>query len=102
MEVEIGKNVTVGSSNVEVGEALAARARQEMIDLASKYFGKLTTGSAHFSREGHLFCCSLTMRPGGVAVVSAEASHKDAYGSLDHAVDKLRAQLRRLKDEKRG
>ncbi len=102
MEVEIGKNITVGSSNVEVGEALSDRARKEMVDLASKYFGKLTTGSVQFSREGHLFCCAMKMRAGGVAMISAEAEHKDAHGALDHAVDKLRAQLRRLKDEKRG
>ncbi len=102
MEVEVGKNITVGSSNVEIGEALSERARKDLLDLASKYFGKLTTASVHFSREGHLFCCSVNLRPGGVAVVSAEGQHKDAHGALDQAVDKLRAQLRRLKDEKRG
>ncbi len=48
MDVEIGKNITVGSSNVEVGEALSSRARKELVDLASKYFGKLTTAAVHF------------------------------------------------------
>lgn len=102
MDVEIGKAITVGSSNVEIGEALSQRARDEVVRLASKYFGKVTTSAVHFSRAGHLYHCSLTMRPGGVAFISAEAEHKDAHGALDAALDKLGAQLRRLKQEKRG
>ena len=102
MDVEIGKNITVGSSNVEIGEALSERARKEIVDLASKYFGKVTTASVHFSREGHLYCCAAKLRPGGVAMVSAEAEHKNAHGALDAAVEKLRAQLSRLKSDMRG
>lgn len=101
LDVEIGKNITVGSSNVEIGEALTERARKEMVDLASKYFGKLTTAAIHFSREGHLFRCSANLRAGGVAMVSAESQHKDAHGALDGTIEKLRAQLSRLKRERR-
>ncbi len=101
MDVELGKNITVGSSNVELGEAIADRARRDMIDLAAKYFGKVTTAAVHFSREGHLYRCSLTLQPGGVAMLSAEAQHKDAHGALDQALDKLATQLRRLKRERR-
>ena len=101
MNVEIGKNITVGSSNVEIGEALSERARKELVDLASKYFGKLTTAAVHFSREGHLYRCSVNLQPGGVAVISAEAQFKDAHGALDAAIDRVRAQLSKLKSERR-
>ncbi len=101
MDVEIGKTITVGSSNVEIGEALSERARKELVDLASKYFGKLTTAAVHFSREGHLYRCSVNLRPGGVAMVSAEAQFKDAHGALDAAMDRVRAQLGKLKRERR-
>jgi ribosomal subunit interface protein len=101
LDVEIGKNITVGSSNVEIGEALTTRAKQELVDLASKYFGKLTTASVHFSPDGHQYRCTIHMQPGGVATVNAEAHHKAAHGALDLAIEKLRAQLSRLKEERR-
>ena len=46
MQVAIDKAISVGSSNVEVGEALAERARAALSELAAKYFGRITTGSA--------------------------------------------------------
>ena len=101
LDVEIGKNITVGSSNVEVGEALATRARKELVELASKFIGKLTTGSVHFSTEGHEYRCTIQIRPGGLAMLSAEGHHKDAHGAFDSALDKLRAQMSRWKDARR-
>jgi len=101
VQVELGKNITVGSSNVDVGEALTHRAKEELIGLASKYFGKLTHGSVHFSRDGHLYRCSITLQPGGVALLSAEAEHKDAHAAFTDSAEKLAKQLRRLKREVR-
>ena len=106
MEVAIDKAITVGSSNVEVGEALAGRARAALSELAGKYFGRVTTGSAHFGREGVDFRCSVNLQCGGVPMMSAEATHKDPYVALTIAVDKLGKRLRRakreLRDEKAG
>jgi ribosomal subunit interface protein len=106
MEVAIDKAITVGSSNVEIGEALAERARAYLSELASKYFGRITTGSVHFGREGVEYRCSVNMRCGAVPMMSAEASNKDAHVALTMAVDKLGNQLRRakrgLRDEKIG
>ncbi len=106
MEVAIDKAITVGSSNVEIGEALAERARSALSDLASRYFGRITTGSVHFGREGIDFRCSVNMQCGGVPMMSAEASHKDPHVALTVAIDKLGKQLRRakrgLRDEKSG
>ena len=106
MDVAIDKAITVGSSNVNIGEALAERARASLSDLASRYFGRITTGSVHFGREGIAFRCSVNMQCGAVPMMSAEARHKDAHVALAVAVDKLGKQLRRakrgLRDEKIG
>ncbi len=106
MEVVIDKPITVGSSNVEIGEALAERARTALAELASRYFGRITTGSAHFGREGLDFRCSVNMQCGAVPMMSAEASHKDPHVALAVAIDKLGKRLRRakrgLRDKKFG
>lgn len=101
MEVAIDKAITVGSSNVEIGEALAERARSALAELASRYFGRITTGSIHFGREGVDYRCSANMQCGGVPMMSAEASHKDPHVALAAAIDKLGKQLRRAKRELR-
>jgi len=106
MDVLIDKAITVGSSNVEIGEALAERARASLSDLASKYFGRITTGSVHFGREGIDYRCCVNMQCGGAPMMSAEANHKDPHVALAVAVDKLGKRLRRakrgLRDEKTG
>lgn len=106
MEVAIDKAITVGSSNVDIGEALAEQARAALATLASKYFGRITTGSVHFGREGIVFRCSVNMQCGAVPMMSAEASDKDARVALTVAVDRLGKRLRRakrgLRDEKFG
>ncbi len=99
MDVLIEKAITVGSSNVESGEALAERARTSLRELASKYFGRITTGSVHFGREGIDDRCTANMQCGAIPMMSAEASHKDPHVALAVAVDKLGKQLRRAKRE---
>jgi len=101
MDVAIDKDITIGSSNVDLGEVLTERARKGMIDLASKYFGKLTKGAVHFTREGINYRCTVSMQAGGLPMVAAEAQHKDAYTALDQVLDKVAAQMRRLKRERR-
>ena len=48
-----------------------------------------------------MYRCTINLRPGGVAMVNSEAHAKDAHGALDQAIEKLRAQLSRLKREHR-
>ena len=99
MDVLIEKAITVGSSNVEIGEALAQKARAALTDLASKYFGRITTGSVHFGREGIEYRCTANMQSGAIPMMSAEASHKDPHIALAVAVDRLGKRLRRTKRE---
>ena len=101
MIVAIDKNVTVGSSNVDLGDVLTQKAREGLVQLASKYFGKLTSGAVHFSREGHIYRCSISAHAGGLPMLTGEDKHKDAYTALNHALDKVAHQMQRLKRERR-
>jgi ribosomal subunit interface protein len=101
MIVAIDKNITVGSSNVDLGDVLTQRAREGLVELASKYFGKLTSGAVHFSREGHTFRCSISAQAGGLPLITGEDENKDAYAALGHALDRVAKQMQRLKRERR-
>jgi hypothetical protein len=71
--------ITVQSSDIDLGEALPRHAEEGILRVASKYFGRLVTGSAHFSKEGHNFRCSVNMQMGALKMMSAEAQNKDIY-----------------------
>ena len=101
MQVEIDREVSVGSSNIDLGQSLIESARKGVIDLASKYFGKITTGSVHFSRDGINYRCSVNIQPGGLEMVSGEAHAKDPHVSLEAALEKAGKQLRRMKRSQR-
>lgn len=101
MRVEIDREVTVGSSNIELGQTLIESARKGVLELASKYFGKITAGSVHFSRDGVNYRCSVNVQPGGLEMASAEAQAKDIHQSLLAALEKVGKQLRRMKRSQR-
>ncbi len=76
----VDKAITIQSSNVRLGDRLPAYARESILRVASKYFGRLNTASAHFSREGITYRCSVNMQTGRLPMKSAEAKDKDIYG----------------------
>ncbi|WP_133239395.1 hypothetical protein [Microvirga sp. KLBC 81] len=51
-------------------------ARESILRVASKYFGRLNAASAHFSKEGITCRCSVTMQMGGLPMKSAESKDK--------------------------
>ena len=95
------KAILIQSSNIHLGDGLPDHARENILRVASKYFGRLNTASAHFSREGITYRCSVNMQMGGLPMKSAEASDKDIYLSFDAALAKVAKQLRRSKRELR-
>jgi ribosomal subunit interface protein len=97
----VDKAITVQSSNVHLGDRLPTYVRESILRVASKYFGRLNTASAHFSREGITYRCSVTMQMGGLPMKSAEAKNKDIYLAFNAALDKVSKQLRRTKRELR-
>jgi ribosomal subunit interface protein len=98
-DVAVDKQVTVGSSNVDLGEALIQSARQGVLDIAQKYFQRITVGSVHFAHEGINYRCSVNIQPGGLKMASAEGQNKDIRLALNAALERVGKQLRRMKRE---
>ncbi|WP_114946776.1 ribosome hibernation-promoting factor, HPF/YfiA family [Microvirga calopogonii] len=97
----VDKAITIQSSNVHLGDGLPDHARESILRVASKYFGRLNTASAHFSKEGITYRCSVNMQMGGLPMKNAEAKDKDIYLAFNAALDKVGKQLRRAKRELR-
>jgi len=97
----VDKDITVQSSNVDLGGSLPEHARESILRVASKYFGRLNTASVHFNREGITYRCSVNMQMGALPMASGEAQNKDIYQAFNAALDKVAKQLRRTKREKR-
>jgi ribosomal subunit interface protein len=97
----VDKAITIQSSNVHLGDRLPTHARESILRVASKYFGRLNAASAHFSKEGITYRCSVNMQMGGLPMKSAEAKDKDIYLAFNAALAKVGKQLRRTKREVR-
>ncbi len=89
--------ITVQSSTVDLGEILPDYARQSILRVAAKYFGRLTRASVHFNREGAGYRCTVTMQMGGAKLAAGEALDEDCYKAFDAALNKAAKQLRRKK-----
>lgn len=97
----VDKAITIQSSNVHLGDRLPGYAREAILRVASKYFGRLNAASAHFSKEGITYRCCVNMQMGGLPMKSAEAKDKDIYLAFNAALAKVGKQLRRSKREVR-
>jgi ribosomal subunit interface protein len=93
--------ITIQSSTIDLGEALPAHAEASILRVAGKYFGRLNTASAHFSREGTGYRCSVNIQMGALRMMSAEAQNHDIYLAFNAALEKVAKQLRRAKRELR-
>jgi ribosomal subunit interface protein len=97
----VEKPITIGSANIDLGDALRTHAEESILKAAGKYFGRLTEASAHFNREGLDYRCSVSMKMGGLQRTAAEAQAPDARLAFDQALGKVEKQLRRMKRELR-
>ncbi len=97
----VDRAITIQSSNIHLGDGLPDYARENIVRVASKYFGRLNTASAHFSREGIIYRCSVNMQMGGLPMKNAEGRGKDIYLAFNAALTKVAKQLRRTKRELR-
>ena len=48
----VDKAITIQSSNVHLGDRLPEYAREHILRVASKYFGRLSTAAVHFTKDG--------------------------------------------------
>ena len=93
----VDRSITVQSSNVDLGTALPAQARQAILRVAGKYFGRLSTAAVHFAREGKTYRCTVNMQVGGLKMMSGEGQSADIYAAFRAALEKAATQLRRTK-----
>jgi ribosomal subunit interface protein len=92
-----GDEITIGSSNVDIGDALRAHARSALEEAAGKYLQRLTAAGVHFAHEGPEYRCSITVQIGALPTMAAEAQAKDAYLAFNQALSKVAKQMRRAK-----
>ncbi len=97
----VDRAITIQSSNIHLGDGLPDYARENILRVAGKYFGRLNTASAHFTKEGISYRCSVNMQVGGLRVKSGEAQDKNIYLAFNAALAKLAKQIRRTKRELR-
>jgi ribosomal subunit interface protein len=93
--------ITFESNNHEIGDALRAHGRAEILKIAEKYFDRLISAKVHFTDEGVTTRCSVNIQMGGLPMVSADASAKGLPLAFAQALDKVATQLRRSKRELR-
>ena len=93
----VDRVISVQSSTIDLGDALPAHARQSILRVAGKYFGRLSTAAVHFTREGTTYRCTVNMQMGALRMRSAEAKNPDIYAAFDAALEKVATQLRRTK-----
>ena len=90
-------NITVGSSDVELGARFAEQAQNKVRAIAKKHLGNLTGASVHVAQEGRFYRCSVNMQMGSLKVVTGEGKGKDVPLAFRTALGKAAKQLRRTK-----
>ena len=93
--------ITIEGAGVHLGDSLPDYAREEVLRVASKYFGRLNRATVHFSKEGITYRCTVNIQMGALRRKSAEAHDKDIYLAFRGALAKVAKQLRRTKRELR-
>ena len=94
-------NILVQSATVDLGENFPEFAKTNIQRIAGKYFGRLSMGSVHVTREGPTYRCTVNMQMGALKVMTGEAKDKDLYTAFRAALQKTAKQLRRTKRELR-
>ena len=93
----VDRSIAVESSNVDLGAVLPDHARQAILRVAGKYFGRLNTAAVHFTREGKTYRCTVNMQMGALKMTSAEGTSTEIYAAFNTALEKVATQLRRAK-----
>jgi ribosomal subunit interface protein len=93
----MNEEITIGSSNVDLGDALRAHVRDSVLGMAEKYLQNLVRAGVHFSNEGNSYRCSVNVHVGALPVMAAEARAQDCHIAFNLALDKVGKQMRRTK-----
>ncbi len=90
----LDRSIAVESSNVDLGAVLPDHARQAILRVAGKYFGRLNTAAVHFTREGKTYRCTVNMQMGALKMMSGEGQSPDIYAAFSTALERVATQLR--------
>jgi ribosomal subunit interface protein len=90
-------NLSVSGQQIEIGEALAAHARELLSAAVAKYFDDAIDGQVHFSRDAYLFRADIVVHVGRNITMQSHAAAVDPYGAFDGACEHLAKRLRRHK-----
>jgi len=94
---DTGAPIKIGGPNIDLGEALPHKVREELLRLVETYSRRLNHASVGFVRDGHWYRCTINAQVGNLKVIVAEASAADCHQAFDQALAKTGRQLHRRK-----
>jgi len=98
----ISAPIRISGSNVDLGEDLPRKVREQILHVAESYFGSLNHAAVGFRRDGHWYCCTINIQVGNLKVMVSEASAADCQQAFDQALAKVSRQLLRRKQRIEG
>jgi len=93
-------HVTVTGKQMDTGEALKTRVREELSQITRKYFDHAVEANVTFSRDhkGHVgafVACDINLKAGRNLFMRVEGEGPDAHRAFDMAAEHLAKRLRR-------
>ena len=93
--------VNITFRNMFATDALRNHVQERLAKVADKYLDKVTEAHVTLSLERYLHHADINLQSGQFHVRGKEKS-EDMYASIDKVSDKLEAQIRSSKDQKKG
>lgn len=92
-------HITVAGKQVETGEALKARVREDLDTIARKYFDHALEANVTFRRDakGHAFICDINLKAGRNLFMRGEGEGMDAHRAFEEAAEHVAKRLRRYR-----
>jgi ribosomal subunit interface protein len=90
-------SVRVSGKQIEIGEALPLKVRQQLETVLAKHFDGGADAHVVFSHEGFGYRADCTAHLDSGTVLKAEGNGKEAYAAFDVVLENLEKQLRRYK-----
>ena len=89
--------IQVSGKQIDVGQALRSRVRDELLAVAGKYSKRATDAHVVFSREAHEFACEVIVHLPTGLTAQAHGNAHDIHTAFDRANERMDKQLRRYK-----
>lgn len=90
-------HVTVAGKQVQTGEALQSKVRDDLALLAQKYFDHAVEANVTFSRDRSRFGCDINFKAGRGLLVRGEGEGADAHRAFETAAEHMAKRLRRMR-----